>query len=139
MSRNIEHSTSSKTPYLVRAMYDWIVDNDLTPHLLVDAMVEGVEVPSRYVDDGKIVLNISPSSIRDLELGNEFLTFGARFAGTAVGVVVPMRAVLAVYARENGQGLALDSGVEEASSVAAESSLDPGESRDSRPSLRIVK
>jgi len=99
-----EGMTSSR-PYLIRALYEWIVDNGLTPHLLVDATRPGVEVPQAYVDDGRIVLNIAPLAVHGLALGNERIEFDARFRGVPHHVVVPPAAVLAIYARENGQGM----------------------------------
>ena len=94
-------------PYLVRAIYEWIVDNGLTPHLLVKAEGDDVDVPREYVKDGRIVLSVAPRSVRSLELGNDFISFGARFSGRHFDVCVPVRCVLAVYARENGRGIAL--------------------------------
>jgi stringent starvation protein B len=96
---------TSSRPYLIRAIYDWLVDNGLTPHLLVDAAVPGVAVPAAYVKDGQIVLNISPSAVRNLELGNDLVRFEARFGGQPVVIWVPPTAVRGIYARENGQGM----------------------------------
>lgn len=96
---------SSSRPYLIRAIYEWILDNGLAPHLLVNAQVGGVNVPSQYVQNGKIILNISPSAVHNLTLGNEKVEFSARFGGVAMYVTVPIPAVLAIYARENGQGM----------------------------------
>ena len=92
-------------PYLLRAMHAWITDNGQTPHIVVDASVEGVSVPSQYVRDGKIVLNVSHNAVSALDLGNEFVLFQARFSGTAYSVSVPVRAVLGIYARETGRGM----------------------------------
>lgn len=99
--------TTSRRPYLIRAMYDWLVDNDFSPHLLVDIAVEGVQVPPGYAQDGKIVLNVSPTAVRGLSLENEGISFEARFSGRAMTVWVPTHAVLAIYARENGEGMML--------------------------------
>lgn len=96
---------SSSRPYLIRALYEWISDNGLTPHLLVDAEAPGVEVPVEFVDNGKIVLNISMTATEALSLGNEAVMFNARFSGRPMTVTVPVGAVLALYARENGQGM----------------------------------
>ncbi len=96
---------TSTRPYLLRALYDWIVDNDMTPHVLVDATAEYVEVPRQYVEDDKIVLNIATDAVRDLEIGSEFLSFNARFAGKPQNILTPIKAVLAIYARENGKGM----------------------------------
>lgn len=92
-------------PYLLRAMFAWITDNGQTPHVVVDAAVEGVDVPRQFVRDGKIVLNISPAAVNSLEIGNETLEFHARFSGTPFAVRVPLRAVLGIYARETGRGM----------------------------------
>lgn len=128
-------------PYLVRAFNDWILDNGLTPHLLVDAAVPGTRVPAAYVRDGRIVLNIAPGAVGDLQLGTAEITFNARFGGVAHAIRLPVAAVLAIYARENGQGMFF--GDEEAGAEAA-----PGDSPEAtpdtppgggKPALRIVK
>ncbi|MGF1685847.1 ClpXP protease specificity-enhancing factor [Photobacterium japonica] len=93
-----------RRPYLLRAFYDWLVDNDLTPHLVVDATLPGVRVPMEFVSDGQIVLNIAPRAVGNLELGDEAISFSARFSGRPHSVHVPMYAALAIYARENGAG-----------------------------------
>ncbi len=92
-------------PYLLRAMHSWITDNGLTPHVVVDATMEGVDVPRQYVRDGKIVLNISHTALSGLDIGNEILSFNARFSGNPFFVQIPLRAVLGIYARENGRGM----------------------------------
>ena len=96
---------TSNRPYLLRAIHEWIVDNDLTPQIMVDAERDDVQVPAAYVRDGRIVLNISGSAVRGLRLGNDRVEFSARFGGTPFDVVVPVRAVLAIMARENGTGM----------------------------------
>ena len=95
----------SRRPYLLRAMHEWICDSGQTPHLVVDASVPGVDVPRQFVDDGKIVLNVSWSATGQLQLGNEAVTFSARFSGASMAVHVPVSAVLAIYARETGHGM----------------------------------
>ena len=137
-----EITMTSSRPYLIRAMYEWIVDNNLTPHLLVFADEEGVVVPRDYVDEGKIVLNINPSAVRGLVIGNDEITFSGRFGGTPMNVVVPVSCAVAIYARENGKGMVF-------SPEDGDSPSDPGNAPDdgsgkkkeegSRPSLRIVK
>ncbi|MBM4195991.1 MAG: ClpXP protease specificity-enhancing factor [Gammaproteobacteria bacterium] len=92
-------------PYLMRAMHAWIIDSGHTPHVVVNADAEGVSVPAQFVRDGKIVLNISHEAVTQLEIGNELLTFNARFSGTAMFVRVPVAAVLGIYARETGRGM----------------------------------
>ena len=95
----------SRRPYLLRAMHEWISDSQCTPHVVVDAGVAGVAVPRQFVQDGKIVLNISWNATGQLQLGNEELSFDGRFGGASMHVRVPMVAVLAIYARETGQGM----------------------------------
>lgn len=96
--------TSTK-PYLVRALYEWILDNGLTPHLLVDAEYPGTQVPSEFVQEGQIVLNLAPSAVRNLVIGNDRIHFGARFGGVARELSVPSEAVLGIFSRENHQGM----------------------------------
>ncbi len=108
---------TSSQPYLIRAIYEWIVDNNLTPYLMVDATKQGAIVPEDYLDEqGRIILNISPSATSELLMNNEEVTFNARFSGQAIGIVVPTYCVKAIYARENGQGMMFnDEGTEESS------------------------
>lgn len=105
-------------PYLLRAYYDWLMDNQLTPHVVVDAFVPGTQVPQQYVKDGQIVLNITASAVGNLQIGNEFIEFSARFGGVPQQVVLPMASIVAIYARENGAGTVFD--IEEAYSVPSE-------------------
>ncbi|WP_312952922.1 ClpXP protease specificity-enhancing factor [Superficieibacter sp.] len=93
-----------RRPYLLRAFYEWLLDNQLTPHLVVDVTLPGVHVPMEYARDGQIVLNIAPRAVGNLELANDEVRFNARFGGVPRQVSVPLAAVLAVYARENGAG-----------------------------------
>ena len=123
---------NSSRPYIIRAIYEWIVDNDCTPHLLVDVDVEGVDVPQAYVTDGQIVLNISASAVVGLEMGNDLILFNGRFGGVATDIVVPIKAILGIYARENGQGMVFDA------SEDPEEPPDPPSGRG-RPSLKVVK
>lgn len=122
--------TVSQKPYLIRALYDWIVDSSLTPYLLVDAAGDGVQVPPDYVEDGKIVLNVSATAVRNLALENEAVLFDGRFAGIAFAVDVPMQSVLAIYAKESGQGMMFD---------ASEVSPDEPPSATNGPTLKVVK
>ena len=122
-------------PYLLRALYEWIGDNGMTPHVLVDAGVPGVEVPDQAIQKGKVILNIDQSAVRELNLGNEWLTFSARFSGRPFGVVVPVEAVLAIYSKENGQGMMF------AQDDSPDSPDDPdnGPGPTKRPHLTVVK
>jgi len=95
----------ARRPYLLRAIHEWITDSLCTPHLVVDANMEGVEVPRQYVKDGKIVLNVSWNATANLRLGNDEVSFSGRFGGVSMSVHAPIAAVLAIYARETGQGM----------------------------------
>ena len=99
-----------RRPYLLRALHEWISDSGETPHIVVDAAAEGVVVPRQYVKDGKIVLNVSFSATSALKLGNDAVSFEARFGGASFQVHVPVRAVLGIYARETGQGMIFPEG-----------------------------
>ncbi|GGZ28172.1 stringent starvation protein B [Shewanella algae] len=95
-------------PYLLRAYYEWLMDNQLTPHLVVDATMPDTQVPLQYVKDGQIVLNVAGSAVGGLKLGNEFVEFNARFGGVPQQVLLPMASIVAIYARENGAGTVFD-------------------------------
>jgi stringent starvation protein B len=125
-------------PYLLRALYDWISDNSMTPHILVDADNPGVEVPEQAIQKGKVILNIDQAAVQQLELGNELVSFNARFSGQRYLVTVPVDAVLAIYSKENGQGMMF----------AQDDEPDPSDGPDDdgdkssgmkRPHLRVVK
>ena len=103
MSRPV--AAKSKRPYLLRALFDWIVDSGLTPYILVSAENPDVRVPEQHVRDGKIVLNISPNAVRDLTLADELVSFDGRFSGTPFWVEVPIAQVAAIYAKETGEGM----------------------------------
>ena len=100
--------STSRRPYLLRAMHEWITDNMQTPYIVVDANEEGVDVPREHVQDGKIILNVSYSAANVLELGNEWVMFQARFSGVSQSIAVPVFAILAIYSNETGQGLIFD-------------------------------
>lgn len=95
----------SRKPYLIRAMHEWIGDSQLTPHLVVDAAVDGVQVPPEHISDGKIVLNIGANATQQLQLGNDAISFETRFNGRAYPIFLPCEAVLGIYARETGEGM----------------------------------
>mgnify|MGYP001943475214 FL=1 len=148
-------SMMPRRPYLLRAFYEWIVDNELTPHLVVDATMNGVRVPEDFVQDGQIVLNVAPHSVGNLEMGNEAVTFNARFGGRPHSLILPLYAIQAIYARENGAGtmfepedayeLSSEEGIfeEDLVSTSEEDSASddkPEPPRPTgRPSLRVVK
>ena len=99
---------NSSRPYLIRALYEWIVDNDCTPHFLVDADYPQVKVPAGFASDGQIVLNASPSAVRHLHMDNQAVSFEGRFGGVPHSLYLPIGAILAIYARENGQGMVFE-------------------------------
>lgn len=103
-----ETNLSPTRPYLARAIYEWICDNNLTPYLLVDATQPNTLVPEQFIQDGQIVLNIVPHAVHQLHMSNDAITFSARFGGVSRDIYVPLYAVLGIYARENGQGLFFD-------------------------------
>ena len=136
---------NSSRPYLVRALYEWIVDNDCTPHMLVNSDYPKVQVPAGFASDGQIVLNVSPTAVRQLHMDNEAVSFEGRFGGVPHTLYVPIAATLGVYARENGQGMVFD--LEEP--LEADDEVEPGDDSPppgsepprptGRPSLKVVK
>ena len=122
-------------PYLIRSIYEWINDNDLTPHLLVNAEYPGVILPTDFVEDGRIVLNLRPAAIQGLMLGNDEIEFNARFAGKALHIVAPIGAILAIYAKENGRGMIFDPEEGEDETPPPE----PQAKTPKRPQLKVVK
>ncbi|MCC8378426.1 MULTISPECIES: ClpXP protease specificity-enhancing factor [unclassified Xenorhabdus] len=154
---------SPRRPYLLRAHYEWLLDNDLTPHIVVDVTQYGVNVPMEYAQNGQIILNIAPRAVGNLELADDEVRFNARFGGVARQVSVPMSAVIAVYARENGAGMMFepeiayetDSELEISESPVADNLVlirdmktshddnppddEPPQPPKGRPTLRVVK
>lgn len=134
----------SSRPYLLRALYEWINDNGMTPHLLVNAGYPRVDVPKEYVQDERIVLNISPSAVQDLVIDNEWVFFEARFSGLSRTIQVPVSAVMAIYARENGQGMAFGGEPGQGDSTPPpddepQKHADSTGQKKSRPDLKVVK
>jgi stringent starvation protein B len=128
---------TSNRPYLIRALYAWLVDNGQTPYLLVNAEHSGTVVPRQFVEEGRIVLNIDPSAVSGLELGNEWISFSARFAGVAENILLSPSAVQGIHAKENGQGMLFpDEGVR--GDEGPDDDPDPGKP-GGRPSLKVVK
>jgi stringent starvation protein B len=127
---------SSSRPYFIRAVYEWIVDNQLTPQILVSVHSEGVLVPQEYVKDGQITLNISPSAVKNYQVEQNVITFTARFRGMPCDIAVPTGAVLGIYARENGQGMMFEQ-VED--SPPPNGGSEPSSIRSRRPNLRVIK
>jgi stringent starvation protein B len=124
---------TSSRPYLIRAMYQWIVDNGMIPHLLVDISSETVQVPRQYGESGKIVLNIGPTAVQGLTLGNTSVSFSARFGGRPKNVAIPIESIIAIYTRENGQGMMFgEEGPEPPEPT-------PGNAKPTRPQLKVIK
>lgn len=142
-----ELNVTPTRPYLARAIYEWICDNNLTPYLLVDATKPYTDVPQQFVQEGQIVLNIVPHAVHMLNISNESVTFSARFGGVSKDIYVPMNAVLGLYARENGQGLFFDPDeyanvqIDEDAlkSNSSESSESTTDTPKKKPSLRILE
>jgi stringent starvation protein B len=135
-------SMTSSRPYVMRALYEWILDNDCTPYVLVNAEAQGVDVPRQYVKDGQIVLNISPSAVVNLSIENDAVFFNGRFGGVPVDVYVPVAAVMGIYARENGQGMVFegeDSPYPEPPPGPSGDKPPSGGGESKRPSLKVVK
>lgn len=129
---------TSSRPYLIRALYDWIVDNGLTPHMLVNAELEGVEVPAEHIHEGRIVLNVNPGAIQNLALGNDWVEFNARFGGVARPIRLPVIAIMAIYARENGQGMAFGNEPGDGTPPPEPPGKKPRDERR-KPALKVVK
>ena len=145
--------------YLLRALYEWLLDNDLTPHVAVDALVKDTDVPQQFVNDGQITLNIAPGAVRDLHIDNQAISFSARFAGQPTSVYLPMASILAIFARESGVGMgfgmepgaeALNLALEQAHSggdadeevatmANSDSKIESKPKASNRPGLRVVK
>lgn len=125
-------------PYIMRALYEWIVDNGCTPYVLVDATLGDVLVPEQYVKDGQIVLNISPTAVMDLNISNDAVAFNGRFGGVATDIYVPVNAVIGIYARENGQGMVFEP-EEETESIPPDDEPPEPSKPQGRPSLKVVK
>ena len=129
----------SKRPYLIRAMHEWMADNGHTPHIVVDASIDGVTVPTEHVKDGKIILNISHSAAHNLKMTNSSVSFRARFTGVPFDVWVPITSVLGIYAKETGQGMIFSQGVEQPEPPEPQDPDDRITVRGSRSHLKVVK
>jgi len=127
---------TSSRPYLIRALNQWIQDNNMTSYIVVDANQDNVVVPTEYVEGGKIVLNISPFAVQELLIDNDYVHFSARFSGNPMNIQVPVSAVMAIYSKENGQGMVF---TEEVSRSKAEETEESIEKPVERPSLKLVK
>ncbi len=126
-------SMTSSRPYIIRALYEWIIENECTPYIVVNAFADAVEVPQEHVKDGQIVLNISPNAVQNLAICNESIDFDGRFSGIPKRVFVPVSSVMGIYAKENGQGMVFDVEVNQPEPP------DPGGSDDPKPRTSKVK
>ena len=138
----------SNRPYLLKAFYEWIVDSDCTPYIAVDAHVSGVEVPQEFVTDGQIVLNIAPRAVSNFDMNHQSVSFSTRFSGIPIDIIVPVFAVIGIYAHENGQGMVFD--VEDnpendppptkgPTVVTSSKKTNKSSKPKTKPSLRVVK
>jgi len=138
----VDTPVRSRRPYLLRAMHEWISDSNQTPHIVVDASMEGVEVPRQYVQGGKIILNVSSGATSMLSLGNEIVRFRARFGAATYDVSVPIAAVLGIYARETGQGMIFSESDTPPPPPAPPSEPAPPagtENKRAKPTLKVIK
>ncbi|OTG98623.1 ClpXP protease specificity-enhancing factor [Acinetobacter sp. ANC 4973] len=130
-------------PYLARAIYEWICDNNLTPHLLVDATQPNTMVPEQFIQDGQIVLNLAPHAVHQLNMSNHTITFSARFGGVSRDIYIPLNAVIGIYARENGQGLFFDPNEYEDTQIPEDTLKSTTQAEETKqpkkkPSLRLL-
>lgn len=136
---------TSNRPYLMRAIYEWILDNDMTPHVLIDATMQDVDVPQHYVEDGRIILNISPSAVQQFAIDDNCLVFNARFGGRPSSIYAPIDSIRAIYAAENSEGMMFEALPQAAAEVTDENDGEPDPEppapppQGKRPALRVVK
>lgn len=130
--------TSSK-PYLIRGLYQWLLDNQVTPYILVDTSSEGVRIPRGIATDGKVVLNLSPSAIQNIDMDNDYISFSARFNGVSEEIYCPIDSVLAIYARESGEGMMFNQASENATETGNPAQGVGQPKKPNRPELKVVK
>ncbi len=130
---------TSNKPYLIRAFYDWLVDNELTPYIAVDAQYPNVLVPVQHVQDGQIVLNIAPESLGSISMAGEVIEFTARFGGKVEHLYIPYEAIAAIYARENGVGSSFSVEYPDPDVEVPEETQSSKPEKKGKPSLSIVK
>ena len=131
----MEENTTSKKPYFIRAMYAWISDNGYTPHLLIDASFANMNIPRKFVENKRITLNVSSSAIRNLIIGSDIISFDARFDGKSMSVQFPTEAVINIFARETGEGMAFSS----ESDTAKRGLVKKSVKKDKTPHLKLVE
>lgn len=128
---------TTNKPYMIRAIHEWILDNDCTPYIVFMADYPGVSVPQDFVRDGQITLNIAPTAVRDLQLANDSVSFNARFGGVPTDILGPVDAVVAIFAKENGQGMGFEVDVPPEPPEGDDDA--PDSTPPKRPSLKVVK
>jgi stringent starvation protein B len=130
---------TSHRPYMVRALNEWILENNCTPYILVNAFAKNVQVPQDFVKDGQIVLNISPTAIQGLFINNDGIEFNGRFGGIPTPIYVPTTAIMGIYAKENGQGMVFETDDPIPEPPTTDSDEPSSKVKNARPSLRVVK
>jgi stringent starvation protein B len=129
-----------KRPYLFRAFYDWIIDNELTPQIVVNATQHGVNVPQEYIKDGQIILNIAPHAVGQFVMNNDAIEFNARFNGIMQSIYIPMAAIEALYARENNDGLGFPpESYYEQQNIKPAVEKEPSTQSKPKPAFKVVK
>ena len=131
----MEDNTTSKKPYFIRAMFEWISDNGYTPHLLIDASFENMSIPRNFVQNERITLNISSSATRNLTINSDLISFDARFEGKTMEVQLPCEAIINIFARETGEGMAFTSEPDNPNSDLVKKSIK----KDKTPHLKLVE
>jgi len=126
---------TSQKPYLIRAIYEWLIDNQQTPYLQVDTLFDGVQVPLEHIQDNQIILNIDPGAVRNYFADNEWISFSARFSGKSMELFIPIDAVIAIYSKENNQGMSFSN----TQTAPPPPPQKPSNTKKERPSLSIVK
>ena len=135
LTTTVDDMTSTR-PYLLRAFYEWISDNEMTPYILVDAEASDVGVPHQHVVDGQIVLNVGASAVKDLNTDNERLRFNARFGGAPFEIIIPICSIKAIYAKENGKGMVFS---DDDISPLSPDPTDDGPKDSKKPHLKLIK
>ena len=135
---------TSNKPYLIRALYEWLVDNNATPHILVDTSFDQVMIPSSIAKDGQVVLNIATRAVQNLEMKNSHVAFSARFGGVPQNIYIPMQAVLAIYSMEDGEGMmfaeeAVSASEKKPATISEDKKSKPSKPSKGKPGLKIVK
>jgi stringent starvation protein B len=130
---------SPQKPYLIRAIFEWLVDNGETPYLLVDATLDGVQVPEQFINEGKIVLNIEPNAVRNYHADNDWISFSARFSGKAMELFIPISAVRSIYGKESNQGMFFPEDDLTPEPPKRPEATKPDSGKNKRPGLQLVK